>query len=95
MAIDLGDGIDLGLGLDLGEGINLDAGLVNPNQVIQQQEPKGFFATLRNPIELMRYESLPVAAYQGIAQAILKKYKLRKLKILYKLILPYKVVLNI
>ena len=64
MAIDLGDGIDLGLGLDLGEGINLDAGLVNPNQVIQQQEPKGFFATLRNPIELMRYESLPVAAYQ-------------------------------
>jgi len=67
MAIDLGDGIDLGLGIDLGEGINLDAGLVNPNQVIQQQEPKGFFATLRNPIELMRYESLPVAAYQGLS----------------------------
>ena len=67
MAIDLGDGINLGLGLDLGEGINLDAGLVNPNQVIPQQEPKGFFATLRNPIELMRYESLPVAAYQGLS----------------------------
>ena len=64
MAIDLGDGIDLGLGLDLGEGIDLDAGLVNPNQIIPQQKSKGFFATLRNPIELMRYESLPVAAYQ-------------------------------
>ena len=81
MAIDLGDGINLGLGLDLGEGINLDAGLVNPNQVIPQQEPKGFFATLRNPIK--------------VYLAILKKYKLRKLKILYKLILTYKVLLNI
>ena len=28
------------------------------------QQPKGFFETLRNPIDLMRYESLPVAAYQ-------------------------------
>ena len=64
MAIDLGPGIDLGLGIDLGKGIDLEGADVNLSQVIPQQEPKGFFATLRNPIELMRYESLPIAAYQ-------------------------------
>jgi len=64
MAIDLGPGIDLGLGIDLGKGIDLEGADVNLNQIIPQQEPKGFFATLRNPIELVRYESLPVAAYQ-------------------------------
>jgi len=30
-------------------------------------EQKGFFETLRNPIELMRYESLPVAGYQFLS----------------------------
>ena len=65
MAIDLGNGIDLGLGLDLGEGINLDAGLVNPNQIIPQQEPKGFFATLRNTIDYVTIASTGNAADFG------------------------------
>ena len=30
-------------------------------------QPKGFFETLRNPLDLMRYESLPVALFQGLS----------------------------
>ena len=51
----INSGVDLsnvGSGIDLS---NISSGI---------PEQKGFFETLRNPIDLMRYESLPVAAYQ-------------------------------
>ena len=51
----ISSGVDLsnvGSGIDLS---NISSGI---------PEQKGFFETLRNPIDLMRYESLPVAAYQ-------------------------------
>ena len=51
----IGSGVDLsnvGSGVDL---TNISSGI---------PEQKGFFETLRNPLDLMRYESLPVAAYQ-------------------------------
>tara|TARA_R100000951_G_scaffold112080_1_gene111901 strand:+ start:2379 stop:5783 length:3405 start_codon:yes stop_codon:yes gene_type:complete len=38
-----------------------------PLNLPEIQQPKGFFETLRNPLDLMRYESLPVALFQGLS----------------------------
>ncbi len=38
-----------------------------PLNLPEIQQSKGFFETLRNPLDLMRYESLPVALFQGLS----------------------------
>ena len=44
-----------------------DESLSLPLNLPEIQQPKGFFETLRNPLDLMRYESLPVALFQGLS----------------------------
>ena len=51
--------------LNLNDPINdLTDGLVDPSQRPQQQEPPGFFSSLRNPVELILEESIPASLYQ-------------------------------
>mgnify|MGYP003123708132 CR=1 FL=1 len=51
--VDLSSAVDVSAATDISAPVDISA----PKQ-------KGFFETLRNPLDLMRYESLPVAAYQ-------------------------------
>ena len=51
--VDLSSAVDISAATDISAPVDISA----PKQ-------KGFFETLRNPLDLMRYESLPVAAYQ-------------------------------
>ena len=51
--------------LNLNDPINdLNDGLIDPSQRPQQQEPPGFFSSLRNPVELILEESIPASLYQ-------------------------------
>lgn len=51
--------------LNLNDPINdLTDGLIDPSQRPQQQEPPGFFSSLRNPVELILEESIPASLYQ-------------------------------
>jgi hypothetical protein len=57
--VDISPPVDITRSVDVSSSVDISA------PEIQQQ--KGFFETLRNPIELMRYESLPVAGYQFLS----------------------------
>lgn len=53
--------------LDLKDPINdIQDGLIDPAKRPEQQEPPGFFNTLRNPAELILEESIPASLYQWI-----------------------------
>ena len=45
---------------------DLKDGLIDPSRKPVQQEPPGFFSSLRNPVELVLEESLPASLYQWI-----------------------------
>jgi len=46
--------------------VDLKDGLIDPSKKPPQQEPPGFFSSLRNPVELFLEESLPASLYQWI-----------------------------
>lgn len=69
--------------LNLNDPINdLTDGLIDPSQRPQQQEPPGFFSSLRNPVELILEESIPASLYQWMTGNTKKKQAQDALKFL-------------
>ena len=69
--------------LNLNDPINdLTDGLIDPSQRPQQQEPPGFFSSLRNPVELILEESVPASLYQWMTGNTKKKQAQDALKFL-------------
>lgn len=61
---------------------DLNDGLKDPSQRPQEQEPPGFFASIRNPVELFLEESIPASLYQWATGNTKKKQAQDALKFL-------------
>ena len=61
---------------------DLNDGLQDPSQRIQEQEPPGFFSSIRNPVELFLEESIPASLYQWATGNTKKKQAQDALKFL-------------
>ena len=69
--------------LELNDPINdLNDGLKDPSQRPQEQEPPGFFSSIRNPVELFLEESIPASLYQWATGNTKKKQAADALKFL-------------
>lgn len=69
--------------LELNDPINdLNDGLRDPSQRPQEQEPPGFFSSIRNPVELFLEESIPASLYQWATGNTKKKQAADALKFL-------------
>jgi len=62
--VDISPSVDISGPVDVSPAVDISSSTAVD---ISPSKQKGFFETLRNPLELMRYESLPVAAYQGLS----------------------------
>ncbi len=60
---------------------DLSDGLRDPSQQPQQQEPPGFFSSIRNPVELFLEESIPASLYQWATGNTKKKTSTRCFKV--------------
>jgi len=60
--VDISAPIDISRPIDISPSVDVSSAID-----ISAPQPKGFFETLRNPLDLMRYESLPVALFQGLS----------------------------
>ena len=61
---------------------DINDGLKDPSQRPQEQQPPGFFASIRNPVELFLEESIPASLYQWATGNTKKKQAQDALKFL-------------